>query len=307
MEKLVDLHQHCNFSDGDYDLKTLIQLLDNAKVEIFSITDHDSIKSAQEVLNNKEISEMIRNFKMKYVTGVELSCIHNDYTCHILAYGYDVNSPYIKAVVKKTSELRKQKMYYLLEELKKRYGIVLPKEDVEEMLKKEIVGKPDVAHIMLKNGLGPDVRTCYRQYLKQIKTPEFKIGAEEAIKAVHKAGGIAVLAHPKEVKDEFNLSYEQIESFIEDLKDIALDGLETFHSSHTKEDVDFYREVAKKNNLAESAGSDYHGEKTKPFVTMAVVAEDTKMPTEKFEKMNNVYKLAKLKQKDDCFVGKIDM
>lgn len=41
-------------------------------------------------------------------------------------------------------------------------------------------------------------------------------------------------------------------------------GIEVYHSSHTKEEMKYYLEIANKYNLLISGGSDFHGKTVKP-------------------------------------------
>ena len=49
---MVDLHIHSNLSDGDKSVKELIDILKQKKIELFSITDHDSVESIN-ILNTE--------------------------------------------------------------------------------------------------------------------------------------------------------------------------------------------------------------------------------------------------------------
>ena len=39
---MIDLHVHTNYSDGTWNLKKLLEEAEKAKIEILSITDHDT-------------------------------------------------------------------------------------------------------------------------------------------------------------------------------------------------------------------------------------------------------------------------
>ena len=76
------------------------------------------------------------------------------------------------------------------------------------------------------------------------------------------ANGIPVLAHPKTLE----LSKEEVIELIEQMVKCGLKGIEIYHSSHTKEEMQMYLEIANKFNLLVSGGSDFHGPKVKPTV-----------------------------------------
>ena len=45
-----------------------------------------------------------------------------------------------------------------------------------------------------------------------------------------------------------------------------LKGIEVYHSSHSKEEMELYLKIAKEYNLLISGGSDYHSKKVKPDI-----------------------------------------
>ena len=48
----------------------------------------------------------------------------------------------------------------------------------------------------------------------------------------------------------------------------GLQGIEVYHSSHSKAEMDYYLEIAKRYNLLVSGGSDYHGKSVKPEIEL---------------------------------------
>ena len=50
---------------------------------------------------------------------------------------------------------------------------------------------------------------------------------------------------------------------------LGLQGIEVYHSSHSKKEMDYYLEIANKYGLLISGGSDFHGSK-KPDVEIGV-------------------------------------
>ena len=48
----------------------------------------------------------------------------------------------------------------------------------------------------------------------------------------------------------------------------GLKGIEVYHSSHSKEDMQFFLEIANEYNLLISGGSDYHGNSVKPDIEL---------------------------------------
>ena len=48
----------------------------------------------------------------------------------------------------------------------------------------------------------------------------------------------------------------------------GLKGIEVYHSSHSKEEMDYYLKIANKYDLLISGGSDFHGKSVKPDIEL---------------------------------------
>lgn len=98
---------------------------------------------------------------------------------------------------------------------------------------------------------------------KMAPKPEFGISAEEAIEAIHGAGGLAILAHPFRTKLEDKVLFERIKEY----KDKGLDGLECYYKKYKKEEeadnIMKSLQMASILNLLISGGSDYHRDTSK--------------------------------------------
>lgn len=83
----------------------------------------------------------------------------------------------------------------------------------------------------------------------------YRMKYRHAIRSIHDAGGIAILAHP----GRYNFDIEEV---IEKLVEMRLDGIETVYpyNFHGFEDYERKAEqIAEKYGLATSGGSDCHG------------------------------------------------
>ena len=79
---------------------------------------------------------------------------------------------------------------------------------------------------------------------------------------INNSGGIAVLAHPKSLE----LSEKEFLIVLKDLISHGLKGIEVYHPTHSKEEMEYYKMIAEKYNLLISGGSDYHGKIVKPDI-----------------------------------------
>jgi predicted metal-dependent phosphoesterase TrpH len=82
-----------------------------------------------------------------------------------------------------------------------------------------------------------------------------RLNADEIIAYIHKANGLAFLAHPL----RYNMEYEEIDVMLANLKSFGLDGMEVYYYNHNKLQQKKLLLSAKKYNLLRSGGSDFHG------------------------------------------------
>ena len=70
------------------------------------------------------------------------------------------------------------------------------------------------------------------------------------------SGGVAILAHPVQLR---TTNDAQLELVLKDLLDLGLEGIEVLHSDHTPELIAKYTRLADRLGLLKSGGSDFHG------------------------------------------------
>lgn len=260
---LLDLHCHSTYSDGTLSPKQLIKKAKNLGIKMFSITDHDTINA------QKEAIEYSRKLNLKYVPGVEINAEFPT-LMDILGYGIDINNDYLNFILETIYNKRIERNRIMIELLKKE-GFKIDIEDLEGM-SLSTIGRPHIARILLKKGYGTSVSQIIESYLtrgKKCYIERFKFSPKKTIKTIKKSGGLAVLAHPRKLR----LSNVQLESLVNELKDYGLDGIECFHYSSDPHYTNFLIDLARKNGLLVTAGSDFHG-LNKPFVSLGVYVED---------------------------------
>ena len=116
------------------------------------------------------------------------------------------------------------------------------------------VGRPHVAKALVAKGYFETVQDVFDALLHRggpAYVPQPKLAPDEAVDLIHKAGGIAVLAHPSELSDG-NLPEYLVSNF-------AFDGIEVYHPSADEADQEKWLALAKKYNILVSGGSDFHG------------------------------------------------
>lgn len=257
MVQNFDFHIHTKYSDGEYDVETIINKLNENNITNFAITDHDNVESV----------DYLRKRNLNNISGVEMSSRYNNLNMHILGYYIDGDLDELKKLCNRVSELRKARLYEHVSKLEKEYNLQFDELDLMNLTKKySTLGRPHIGKLLIKYGYVSSMEEAFKKYLFNVHSSIFyRMDAKLVIDAIHKAGGIAILAHPKKIEDKYNID---IEDFLPDLVEIGIDGIEIYNSLHYNEDSKRYKEIATKYNLLISGGSDYHGPNVKPNVKL---------------------------------------
>lgn len=265
-EKIIDLHTHTNYSDGDLSPLDLVKLAIDKNIGTLSITDHDTIAGIKQLDRN---NPLITNNKIRIINGIELSAKTRIGRMHILGYGIDLNNELLN---KKMSDLKDNSINSVLsimEQIKRDYNIKFSYEDIKELVNaNHNLGRPDLAKLCVKYGYATTIQDAFDKYLIDAYNKTRQTGKglvyQECLELISTSGGIPVLAHPKSLElreKEFLLLLKEMISW-------GLKGIEVYHSSHTKEEMNYYLEIANKHNLLISGGSDYHGKTVKPNILL---------------------------------------
>ena len=265
-EKIIDMHTHTNYSDGDLSPQELIRLAIDKGIGTIAITDHDTIEGIKKVNRNENI---IVDSGIEIINGIELSAKTDKGRMHILGYGIDLNN---KSLNKKMTVLRDNSINSVLsimEQIKRDYGIRFGFDDIKELVNtNHNLGRPDLAKLCVKYGYATTVQDAFDKYLiaAHNKTRQNGKGLQyqECLELIKGSGGIPVLAHPKSLE----LSEKEFLILLKEMISCGLKGIEVYHSSHSKKEMDYYLEIANKYGLLISGGSDFHGKSVKPDIEL---------------------------------------
>jgi 3',5'-nucleoside bisphosphate phosphatase len=122
---------------------------------------------------------------------------------------------------------------------------------------------------MIAEGWAVDFRDAFDRYLgngRPAYVSKERLAVADAIGLIHRAGGLAVLAHPAQ-----GGTRERIEAFVRE----GIDGVEVRHPSHSSEDIARLSALVDHFGLVPSGGSDWHGasDGARTLGTMRVPAE----------------------------------
>lgn len=250
--KVADLHVHSNNSDGSDSVENLVKEIKKANLEIFALTDHDTIAGCIEI--TKYIPENI-----KFIPSIELTCQTGDIKCHILGFNCNPADEKLNALIQKGKELRRKKLETRLDYIKNVLHIDLTNDELNWLYSRKSVVKTHLANLLVKRKMAKTNVEAMQKYLDGIKTGNTRFSIEEAIDAIVTSGGIPVWAHPLGGEGEKHIAHEKFMPRLEKMIAYGIKGLECYYSRYTLEEVKFLINCANSNNLLISGGSDYHG------------------------------------------------
>ena len=244
----VDLHMHSTFSDGRYTPEQLVDENFKLGVRVMALTDHDSLEGIDEALKAAEKYQGA----MRIIPGLELSSEAYRRPVHILGYYIDSSNKNLLDTLHWLRDSRKNRIPKIIAKLKA-LGYVIRLEDC--MTGGRSLGRPHVARALVKAGYFTDTQQAFDELLRYggpAYVPHAKLSPEEAVKLIHTAGGLAVLAHPTEIEND--------EIVLDLLNKLSFDGLEVYHpSARSKERQEFLKALAQEKNLLITGGTDFHG------------------------------------------------
>lgn len=288
---MVDMHMHTNYSDGTSTVEEVLKICEEKRLDYISLTDHNTCRQYEDnAFLNNEI------FSGKIIKGVEMNATFKNKSIEIL--GYNIKDTQLieewsqkffsEEVLRMQQEESKRKLLDICDKKGLIYDESKIKKDIpltdyisiyiyhELMRHKEnipILGEfSESLNLFIRKGLMNPESEYYVSNDSQ--KPMYK----DVIDIIHKAGGIAFLAHP------FEYRFDDTIGFVEELrKERELDGIECFHpSAEVDNRIDILVEYARKNNLYISGGSDYHGTK-KPDVDIGRGKGTLNIPNEYIE------------------------
>jgi predicted metal-dependent phosphoesterase TrpH len=249
----IDLHVHSTGSDGTNSPKELINMAINNKIQVFSITDHDTLDGIKEInyLENVLLNDLI------FIPGIEISAEFPT-TLHLLGYGFDVENEKLNQALKILQEFREERNLKMIQKMQN-LGFDITEKELLEEAGGELIGRPHFASLMVKKKYVKNAQEAFEKYLKRgasVYIDKKRLPYTDAIELITQAGGIVVLAHPYQIQ----LEGSELEQLVKQLKDVGLGGIEVYYPHHTKKMIDEYSKLAKKYDLIVTAGSDFHGE-----------------------------------------------
>ncbi len=265
---MIDLHVHSLCSDGTCAPAELARR--GRAFRAMAVTDHDNCDGVDEFLRASE-GDGVR------LSGVELSVDPGEGygVFHLLGLGVDPGNAALKALLRRILDGRSARNARIRARFAE-IGISIPSGEVEAYARGEIVARPHFARWLADRGYASGVKAAFDAYLAPSSppgtncyVPRFRPPPRDAFDAIHAAGGVAVMAHPR----YWTRDPAALREGLGRLKEEGLDGLEAVYQANSPEETVDHVRAARELGLCMTAGSDFHGE-NKPAVPLGMRVED---------------------------------
>jgi predicted metal-dependent phosphoesterase TrpH len=268
---VIDLHLHTTASDGSFGPAELVARAAAAGLSTIAVTDHDTTAGLAPAR-----AAAVRS-GLRFVDGIEITAIEDSRDVHVLGYFIDLSSDALASFLRAQRADRIRRAREMIGRLAS-LGLHL---DLEPVLARAAapdgrsVGRPQVADALVAAGHCADRRDAFDRLLgfgRAAFVPRCGAPVVEVVSTIHRAGGIASLAHP---------GLTGVDERIPHFAAGGLDALEACHSDHDPSVVQSYRRLAEALNLAVSGGSDFHGDPSHHAQTLG----DVSLPAADFEEL----------------------
>lgn len=266
---MIDLHLHTTASDGLLDPQTLVQLAWRAGIRTLSVTDHDTVAALAEVETAAKAAGM------EFVSGIEVTAVHEGRDVHVLGYFIDRGNGHLAAFLEKQRADRVRRVLAIVDRLANMGKPIGRDEFTANRAPGRSLGRPLVARALVKAGHVADMRQAFEQLIGEGRPayiPRIGAAPAEVIDIIERAGGVASLAHPGILRRD---------DLIPGLIDAGLSAIEAFHSEHDAATTEHYLGVADRFGLLVSGGSDYHGDRERRRAAFGTVG----LPLERFRRL----------------------
>jgi predicted metal-dependent phosphoesterase TrpH len=240
----ADLHIHSTTSDGSETVDEIIKMAFAKGLTHIAITDHDTLEHKKHIPFDAPI---------KVTCGVEISAIDrkSGTKAHILGYSI-ANMQYIERICTPILKARHQNCLKQISILEK-HGFRIDIEAIRKADNRYIYKQHIMDYLFRTNQVADMFGHFYHSVFKNGGICDFDIDyadVHEAVIAVKKGNGYAVLSHPGQQQNLY---------LIEKLVPFGLDGIELNHPGNSIKDIESIMEYSQKYNLILTGGSDFHG------------------------------------------------
>jgi len=241
----VDLHIHSTASDGTMTPSEVVRSAIELGLTAIALTDHDTTAGIAEA------RQAAAGTGLEVIPGVEVNSEGEWGDLHFLGYYIDPENPFLRERLKAMRDARLGRARRMLEKLAQ-MGMLLDWEEVRTLAGGESVGRPHIARALVNRGYVASTQEAFDRYIGNggpAYVPRLRLTPAQVIEAIHRAGGVAVLAHP---------AHSGVMDRVPEFVALGLQGLEVYYPDHTPEDVERLLALCRRYDLVATGGSDFH-------------------------------------------------
>ncbi|MCH7810027.1 MAG: PHP domain-containing protein [Chloroflexi bacterium] len=250
MTSLADLHLHSTISDGRLKPAEIVDLAYKNGVRVMALTDHDIVDGLPDAFEAAEKYD-----DLTLIPGIEMSTDVPGNEVHILGHFIDWQSEDFRAKLAHLQDSRLGRARRMVERLGE-LGKPVEWERVQSFAEGS-VGRPHIALALIEAGHVESVNEAFDQYISRTG-PAYvereRLEPEEVVATILGVGGLATLAHPRELHAAGSLDV-----LLERLRAAGLTGMETYYQDYDAGEVEMFRQICERNELLPLGGSDFHG------------------------------------------------
>jgi predicted metal-dependent phosphoesterase TrpH len=273
--QFVDLHCHSTASDGTLAPREVVQLAKQSNLTALALTDHDTVAGCAEARDEAAA------LAIDFLCGIEISAEYPPPgTLHILGYGVDPESAALKNLTETLIAGRDNRNPRIVQKLNE-MGVAVTMKEWEDEAKGAVLGRPQLAAILARKGYVSSIKQAFDKYIGQGAPAYFdkeRLAPRQALERIAASGGVAVLAHPIQLRTQNDA---QLERVVKDLVDLGLAGIEVIHSDHDEQWVQKCAALADRFRLLKTGGSDFHGANKRDIALGS--ARGRRIPREMFD------------------------
>lgn len=220
-------------------------------VSTLAITDHDTVAAYDRISRVPD--------GLTLVTGCEFSTRLGKQEIHLVGLHFDRHNADIQNLIAHQTQARLRRAEQMCGKLQK-LGIDIDVSLVREQCKlseADILTSPHIAKTLLNLGIVNQPQHAYKRYLgigkKAFVRPEWT-SPETIIASIHRAGGVALLAHPL----GYNLTRTKRIELIHQFATLGGDGFEIVSGHQGKSNTAEMITLCQQLRLIASVGSDFH-------------------------------------------------
>jgi predicted metal-dependent phosphoesterase TrpH len=250
----IDLHSHSIFSDGTNTPEELVALAEQGGLTALALTDHDTTDGLLRFMAAGA------NSPVQTVSGIELSAEFGEVTLHILGYLFDPAHEALQTALEWVRAGRTERNVQILEKLN-RLGYNLTHDDIRKHSSDDLICRPHFAAALIEKGHFKHKDKIFQQLLgkgKAAYVDRRRLSPEACVELIRKAGGVAAIAHPGQMK----LTPRSLRRLVKKLKENGLGGLEVWHPTHKEYQTASFLRICEEFDLTATGGSDFHGANT---------------------------------------------